>query len=1035
MARPFRYWPPEPRSDMLLRPRVQAVLAGRFDRRVTVVRAGAGFGKTTSIAQAFAENSLAPLGIDCWLACEPADAGAPALAQALAVVFGLSASHADLSASNDELDEFIGAVSEAIGARSPSQVCLSLDDVQFLSGGTSVQLIDRLVAALPSNAHLVLSGRSIPEIALTRLELIGDCVVLDEATLAFDPKESATVLGEPSGTVASETFGGWPALVQLAGSGRARTFVREEVLQGLTGEELSVLRCLAVLGECDVSVLERVAGHACERIIEVLPLVHRLGDRCAAHDLWSELLAPIDPSFVDATRRRAAEMLLADGASEDALDVLAPLALDRSDELVGRCLRASLLSPTRVSPERLRSWSAAWPDADGASDTDVCPEHVLVAALVARLDNPGSERSHSLLRRAAASFRAVGDGEASAVSLGALVYASHVRRDVAGLRWAFSELAALAEAGVVSAQPYPMLTSALIATSNSSPQEVVGFTTQMLDRPLGDELHAIVLWLHANALANLGENSVAPATACHEIGLPLPGMAAIYSGARWRAGRIRESLAEPTRTVDGTRDRFLQATWSCCLHAALGDIERARAALDVVEQAAGDASQWQTTGSIRLPQAILAYAQHRDDDAARYVRDFLAETPREGQGEFYRLFSIGLLVPLAPDERDWLIDRSTRPGFGPLYRRDLDLALAVHALDANADITAAATLAYPASAGEMMPSVGLRGGAPLLAAAVGAGRDDLGPLLEDWIDLLGERARSAWRALFDHRVAEVAAGARSLVEAMPIRPAAAVRLSVFGPTELSIGGVVVEQADWRRERVRALLTHLALVGETTRERVIAALWPEADAAAGRRNLRSTLNVLHSVLEPGRHGGDATFFVRTSGQRIRLVVAASGVDADLDTNPDAGIDVDVVRFELLLDRAVALERSGTPSLSIPLYLDAVGLYRGDLVPECYDDWAVFQRDRLRSRYVAGGVRVAELLVATGREADAIDTVSDVLTVEPWSESAHRALIAAHLSRGDLAAARRSLETCEKRLADIGGPSDDATFELVRRLARR
>jgi DNA-binding SARP family transcriptional activator len=123
------------------------------------------------------------------------------------------------------------------------------------------------------------------------------------------------------------------------------------------------------------------------------------------------------------------------------------------------------------------------------------------------------------------------------------------------------------------------------------------------------------------------------------------------------------------------------------------------------------------------------------------------------------------------------------------------------------------------------------------------------------------------------------------------------------------------------------------------------------------------------------------------------------------------------------------------LSIEHHARAVDAYRGDLLSECFDDWAVFERDRLRSRAVESGVRVAELLIATGDPDAAVVYAAKTLAAEPWSEPAHRALIAAHLERNDLAAARRALASCSESLADFGGPIERATLELTRRLARR
>jgi len=52
--------------------RLVRLLEGRWDRPVTLLVAGPGFGKTTVLAQAVRAHQAAPRGIDVWLSCEAA---------------------------------------------------------------------------------------------------------------------------------------------------------------------------------------------------------------------------------------------------------------------------------------------------------------------------------------------------------------------------------------------------------------------------------------------------------------------------------------------------------------------------------------------------------------------------------------------------------------------------------------------------------------------------------------------------------------------------------------------------------------------------------------------------------------------------------------------------------------------------------------------------------------------------------------------------------------------------------------------------
>src|SRR5512144_2853268 len=83
MAESAARWRPTASPGRLSRPRLLAVLQRRFEAPVITVAAGAGFGKTTLLVQALAENRLVSRGQDLWLTCQRGDAAASRLASGL----------------------------------------------------------------------------------------------------------------------------------------------------------------------------------------------------------------------------------------------------------------------------------------------------------------------------------------------------------------------------------------------------------------------------------------------------------------------------------------------------------------------------------------------------------------------------------------------------------------------------------------------------------------------------------------------------------------------------------------------------------------------------------------------------------------------------------------------------------------------------------------------------------------------------------------------------------------------------------------
>lgn len=231
---------------------------------------------------------------------------------------------------------------------------------------------------------------------------------------------------------------------------------------------------------------------------------------------------------------------------------------------------------------------------------------------------------------------------------------------------------------------------------------------------------------------------------------------------------------------------------------------------------------------------------------------------------------------------------------------------------------------------------------------------------------------------------------------------------------------MVDDAAWRRDRVRQLLAFLVLHPSTTRDAVADALWPELDADAAANNLRGTLSHLLGVLQPGRRSRDPSYFVARRDRHLLL----AGTDR---------LRIDVWDFESGLDRAEQAERAGTPSVALTAYREAIVLWRGPLAADAPWPWAEHEAERLRTRFVAATGRAAELASAAGEGDEAERLALTVLDLDPWSERAYRVLATAQLDRGDRPGAELTLRRCRTALRELGVEPDAATRMVERRLA--
>ena len=228
--------------------------------------------------------------------------------------------------------------------------------------------------------------------------------------------------------------------------------------------------------------------------------------------------------------------------------------------------------------------------------------------------------------------------------------------------------------------------------------------------------------------------------------------------------------------------------------------------------------------------------------------------------------------------------------------------------------------------------------------------------------------------------AALAKAARSALARLPVPPTARLDLRLLGPAvELRRDGELVDAPEWRRERVRSLLAHLAVHRPALRERVALDLWPDLDGEAQSRNLRVTLTHLLRVLEPERAERDASFLVRVHGARLEL-------------HGGEWLDVDLWRFDAAAARATAADREGRPPAALAAMREALSLWQGDGGELELFEWAGPVVEERRRQLVGLASRAAELLLARGEPEEARAAATVALTHAPWEPRAQHILSA-------------------------------------------
>ncbi|MFC9680390.1 BTAD domain-containing putative transcriptional regulator [Streptomyces sp. NPDC056948] len=189
-----------------------------------------------------------------------------------------------------------------------------------------------------------------------------------------------------------------------------------------------------------------------------------------------------------------------------------------------------------------------------------------------------------------------------------------------------------------------------------------------------------------------------------------------------------------------------------------------------------------------------------------------------------------------------------------------------------------------------------------------------------------------------------------------------------------------------------LLAFVGLRSCVSRTLLAGTLWPEATEAHARGSLRSTLcNLPH---------GD------------RALVTCS-------RNTVSIVDSVTVDARELAETALRLVRSSGAPGDEPVSTVLFG--EGELLPGWDDDWALFERERLRQLRLHALDALAYRLARQGRHTLALETALTSVRSEPMRESAHRAVVAAHLAEGNVNEAVRHYRAfCRVLREELGVP---------------
>ena len=205
------------------------------------------------------------------------------------------------------------------------------------------------------------------------------------------------------------------------------------------------------------------------------------------------------------------------------------------------------------------------------------------------------------------------------------------------------------------------------------------------------------------------------------------------------------------------------------------------------------------------------------------------------------------------------------------------------------------------------------------------------------------------------------------------------------------------------------------------EVILETIWPDREYSDPKGAVRTLVYRLRHLLEEECPGGQ--------GRVADLVLFEQGCyrwNTDLD-------------YWLDLDEPERLYRLGQqltatdPLEAIAIFKEAIGLYRGEYLPECaYSEWALPVRSYYRRLYLQLVLETGQLLTALGCSEEVIALCEDALRLEPLEEGLHVCLLEALLVSGRTERARSHYQQITATLYRELGVKPSPALQQIYRL---
>ena len=1027
-------------SGVIERPRLLAQLQAASAHKLTLICAPPGYGKTTIAAQ-FARS--APISV-AWHALEERARDVPNFYyQMIQVLEEFVPGIQRLTTSPGfRPSELAALIADYIREHLASPLIYILDDSHILTGSSPAEtFVQTLAELLPAHCHMVLIGRTLPNLPLTEMIARREVIAFGQDQLRFTPEEIRQLATETVGTDLTRDaiddlaarLEGWPAGTVLA-LHPLPTDLEQAMLRGGRGPEAlfnALAESMLDLQPPDLrdfllasSTLFRMTPERCSSILELPDSAHwfqeaqrrnlflsRIGGRLVYHRLFRDFLqnqlSQTNPHLYVSLHLKAARWFEEHDYLDDSFDhYLAAGLIERAAGIAERVAdayfvqgqfetllawRASLGRLTAFAPKLLFNCSRVHTDRYDYDEAEIALDE---AQRVFEEVNNQIGVTDVYLQRA---FIKLQKGETKNAITETMRFVSSTRESSRSLGRALNILG-VAHLRLGEARP------------------AVTYLEQALEMHREDgDAHALANVLQDLGVAYLRQGRLYDASAClqevvalrRSLGSPSTLASALnnlgyYYHLDNNYDQALATFQEGLSIVAKVPNKRVESAllWS------LGDVKRDQGAFEEALRLyngslglMGKSEPWMRS-AVLVSSSTLRRWQGKIQESVLLAERALSLADAHQLATQKSTAEAALWVARALLNEAEQAETNLETVVADLRSQDGRLKLVwVLALCAHVALLRDDCPAADQYIEQAMQEAEQEGSTQPLVAEIAHS-----PLLEGHINSQPVRYGGIIRLLKKLKGIQES-------QQEPIRPIRVdapdtfnLRVMTLGFDRIERDGQLIAPSEWRSSSAREIFLHLLFNGPFSRERISLAFWPDSPTSQVRSNFHTTLYRARQAL----------------GERV--IIFQDGL---YRINPELDLWCDAHEMENLARQARLMPPRDARTED--LWRRAVSLYHGEFLASMDVDWVIYRRESLLETFIEALNGLGNCARVRHDVREALRAYQRVLEIDPYREDTHRSIMLCYSEQGEkqqILAHFRRLQTLLQD--DLGlGPSSETS----------